>query len=324
VSKRRFRDSEEKKSPEEVSPEERRAIRKRDRAKESKGRRLKPPRAGWRRAVVPGVVVGAVAVVIAILVLGAGTWFQTPCLALTPIPVQSGLPAFPPSNTTDFSTTWCPTATAIVVAHPLLRVVVGSGTVVLPPSIGRSTNFTGRECDLPVYTRPDVSGYPNGMIYIASPWAYQYTLGDFFEIWQDSYLSAHVNATYNSRTIDYTATELLGLKADATHTITLFVDNQVNHDGPNLTLNTLDNLGGTIPSCLQSKYGTGHVISLVFKSGTAGAATGVPKLPTHDTTPVTNPPTFESPMPRVVPSLFSPPAPIGPGPGLLWTLRPAA
>ena len=264
MAKRRFRaDSGEDKAPESLTPEERRARRREERGRSSRAKKPKEPRTGWRRAVVPSIVVATIIVVVLVVFFGVGNFFTQPCLALKSIPESSGIPNFPASNTTDFTGTWCPVATTLFSVHPKLQISINGQSVGLPPSIGRSQNFTNYECVLPLHTEPGVSG---GVFNVTDPWGYEYTLGDFFSVWQSSYVSAFVNSSYSTRTIDYTSSSLLGLPADASHRLTLFVDNQVSSDGPNLILDTLDNQGGSNPSCIDSIHGTGHVIALVYST----------------------------------------------------------
>jgi hypothetical protein len=301
VAKRRYSEAAaEAAPPETVSPEARRAQRKRDRTRQSRGKKPKLPQTGWRRAIIPGATAAGVIVVAVLLIYGSGTLFQTPCLSFTASPASSGAPLFPPSNTTDFSNTWCPSASDVLQEYPLLSIVVSGGSVTLPPSIGRSTNFTNYECDLPMATHPVAPGYPAGTIYLLSPWNYNYNLSEFFGEWQDSYVSAHVNASYSTRTIDYTPAEFLGLPVNAGHSLTLFVDNQVSTAGPGLVLNTLPNLPTTYPSCMASRYGTGHTITLVYKATSTHAAHGLTG-PVLGTAPPPAPTggLFDSPNPRV-------------------------
>ncbi len=261
MAKRRLRSETEDKRPEDQTPEERRALRKKQREREARG---KKPRSAfsspWRRAAVIGI---PAAVVVAIAVLFLTQSVSAPCLVFSPIPSQSGTPAFPASNTTDFSQTWCPSGVNLLIhVHPYVQVSINGQLVSFPPSIGRSTNFTNYECDLPIHTHPASPGYPNGILHIESPWAYNYNLSTFFSVWQDSYVSAYINSSYSTRTIEYTSNDLLGLPVDATHPLTLFVDNQPSNAGPSLVLNTLDYLPSPYPSCMESRYGTGHTVLL--------------------------------------------------------------
>ena len=298
MAKRRFAQKPEDKPLAALTPEERRAARKADRQRDGRSKKPRMPRTGWRRAIAPLAVVGVIAVVVVILYF---QFIAVPCLQLQPIPTQSGIPALPAANTTDFSQTWCPSAAHVLNVYPKLTITVNGQNVALPPSIGRSTNFTNYECDLPLVTHPASSGLPTGTIAIESPWPYVYTLGDFFSVWQDTYVSAFVNSTYSARTIDYTTTQLLGLPADATHSITLFVDGQKSSDGPTLNLDQLSGAPSPTPSCLGKLYGTGHTIALVYQTGTVAAVVHPISAPTLATGPAPAiAPTYDAPMPRVI------------------------
>ena len=280
MAKRRFQATEE--APAETqTPEERRAQRRRDRAARKKGKTAKAGTSSpWRRAALLGIP--AVVIVAVILVLVLGNLFQTPCLTLQPIPEGSGVPAFPPHTTTDFSTTWCPSGVNLVEeSFPYLQININGHGVGIPPtqqasasnpdypSIGRNTSYPGNyACNLPIATHPPLpsQGYPDGTIYVASPWPYEYNLSTFFDVWAGSFSSVDVNASYSAQPIVYQPNDLLGFSADATHKITLFVDGQVSTAGPSLELNTLDYGPNPYPVCLGEKYGTGHVIVLSYST----------------------------------------------------------
>lgn len=274
MAKRRFREAESK-PPEEQRAADRRAQRKAQ-SKSPAAKQRKAGRSVGRRAALIGIPVAAIVVVVVLVVLGTGHLFAPPCLQFTQNP--SGQPGFPPQNTTDFSRSWCPNAPLVIHVHILLKIDIGSTAVSLPGSIGRNSNYTNYECDLPMHTHPDGTG----LIHLESPWPYWYTLGDFFGIWKQSYASAYVNQSYSNQPITYTPTNLLGFTADPTHTITLFVDNQPSSAGPNLTLNNLDYASDPYPSCLSQIYGTGHIIVLSYASraATAGEPFRLPSLQT--------------------------------------------
>jgi hypothetical protein len=285
VAKRRFRTVEA--PPEEVlTPEQRRTRRRRDRELRRKGKRPPTGRTSRSRRVlllsVPVVVIVAV-----VLLLVFTNFFQTPCLKLQPIPSSSGLPAFPLHNTTDFTGTWCPPgASPVQVVFPYLRINIEGQSVGIPPtqsatsttpdfpSIGRNASYPGNyACDLPLYTRPPLpaQGFPNGVIYLVSPWPYVYNLSAFFYVWQQSFSGVYVNTSYSNQPIVYQTNELLGFTADATHRVELFVDGAPSSAGPSLELNTLDYATGPQPQCLSELYGTGHTILLEYVSTSSTA-----------------------------------------------------
>jgi hypothetical protein len=240
--------------------------------------RSKKPKDGpfWRKALIPGGVVAAIVIVVLVVIWGTGHLFQAPCLSLQPIPASSGTPAFPSANTTDFSRTWCPDDTSVLVSYPSVQVVINGQTVGLPDSIGRSANFTDYTCDLPIETQAAAAGLGTNIVEISSPWPYEYTLGDLFAVWADSYTTAKVNASYTATTIDYTSSQLLGLPIDSSHIVTLFVDSQPSSAGAALDLSTTSDLSNVYPTCISTVYGTGHTILIQYKS--AGSTSAAPGL----------------------------------------------
>jgi hypothetical protein len=294
VSKRRLQspdDGEPEADSPARTPEERRAQRKRDRRRkeaQGKGTVLKSGSRG-RRAAIIGLP--AAAIVIAVVVLVFFNPFRAPCLTFSTIPSQSGLPAYPNHTaTTDLTTSWCPPGVSVAEdIQPYLQIEIQHQYVGLPDSIGRNSSYTYQNepynCDLPINTQPaSPPSMPDGTINIVSPWPYAYTLGDFFEVWSQSYSGVDVNTTDPNQPITYTSTDLLGFSADASHQITLFVDNQVSHSGPGLELNTLPYVSAAYPSCVNTLYGSGHTILLTYTSTPSVAVGELRPPPTLSTT----------------------------------------
>lgn len=294
MSKRRLQSPKDS-APEEESiartPEERRAQRKRERRRleaQGKGARL-GGRSRGRRAAIIGIP--AAAVVVAVVVLVFFNPFKAPCLTFDAIPMQSGLPAYPNHTAgTDLSTSWCPPGVSVAEdVQPFLQIEIQHQYVGLPSSIGRNSTYTYQgqpyTCDLPINTQPpSPPASPDGTINIVSPWPYAYTLGDFFEVWSQSYSGVSVNSTDPNQPITYTSSDLLGFSADASHQVTLFVDNQVSSSGPSLELNTLPYGGAAYPSCINAVYGSGHVILLTYSSTPKVAIGELFPAPTLSTT----------------------------------------
>ncbi len=281
MAKRRFRteDDPEGEAPAPTaSAEDRRRERKRLRAQRDSGHLRGKDRMGLgRRALLFGLPVAVILVIVAVLLLNSSS---PPCLQLQPIPAASGLPAFPPANTTNFGTTWCPSASSVLVTDPVLTIRINGNVVGLPSSIGRRTNYTSGgtpyTCDLPISTyTPSQGGLTANTIYINSPWPYIYTLGDFFQVWAQSYSTVDVNSSFPSQPITYTSTDLLGFTPTASDTVQLWVDNGPSSAGPNLDLDTLTNSNNNVyPSCLVSVYGDNHSILLTYGPTTVRAAMG--------------------------------------------------
>jgi hypothetical protein len=301
VAKRRVSSTSTEEEPASRTPEERRRQRKKDRASKKAGKTGRS--SNWRRAAYIGVPAAVViAIVVVLVTLNANS---IPCLQLSPVPVgSSGVPAFPPHNTTKFDSTWCPSGVNLVLySYPYLTITIGSSTVSLPTSIGRNSTYPGAySCDLPVLTRPPSGGYPSGTIYVESPWAFAYNLSTFFTVWSQSYANVFVNSSKASQPIVYQPNDLLGFSADSTHFIRQFVDGSPSTAGPSLGIDTLDYGPNPYPTCLAEKYGTGHRILLTYSTSSAGAA-GVrdiaPTLATGPAVPGWNLLLYDSPMPHL-------------------------
>lgn len=295
MAKRRFRPREEDRPVQELTPAERRALRKREK-EGGKGTQAKGLGTPWRRAAMVGIPTAVIVAVVALLLLNP---FHTapPCLSLQDSP--SGMPAFPAKGTTDFTGTWCPqNAPTVLVVHPSLKILIEGQTAQIPTNVGRNTNFTGYECDLPITTQTSLA---TGVLQIASPWPYIYNLSAFFYVWSQSAAGAYVNASHPSQPITYQSNNLLGFTTDPGHVITLFVDNQPSSAGPSLDLDTLPYLNDQYPTCLGTIYGTGHTIVLSYHSTHSAAiarGSAVPTLSTAPADPGLAARLWDSPMPQ--------------------------
>jgi hypothetical protein len=102
--------------------------------------------------------------------------------------------------------------------HPNLQIIVNGKQQVIPANIG-----IGPTCMTSIHTH-DASG----QIHIESPEKRDFTLGDFFAVWQQPFSS----------------TQVLGYKADATHRIAVTVngtavstyENTVMNDGDSIVI----------------------------------------------------------------------------------------
>jgi len=103
-----------------------------------------------------------------------------------------------------------------------------------------------------------------------------YTLGQFFALWRATHGTVTINGV--SHPVSYTGDELLGRRADSTHTIRLMVDGKQSNEGPRLVLTRLDYcaakdntppcsptaVGDPFPASITRQYGTGHTIVLEY------------------------------------------------------------
>ncbi len=176
--------------------------------------------------------------------------------------------------------------------HPYLRIVINGQNITVPAAIGivnpqnESVTVSGTQqekvavsgsCFEPMHTH-DASG----IIHIESPDSTtQYTLGDFFQIWNSTYGSISINGT--SRPIVFNSTDIMGFQADATHKVVLLVDGIPSTGYGSLTLNTLAycSAASVTPPCYPTAegdpaypggypYGTGHTLEIEYVTNSTG------------------------------------------------------
>lgn len=205
---------------------------------------------------IPAGVITVVAVVLVFF-----SPFAAPCLQLQSVPTQSGTPAFPPADTTDFSSTWCSTATAVYHVHVLLTIQVGNVSVPIYDRVGINSSYPGgASCFLPIHTHDS-----SGTLHVESAWPYRYTLADFFSEWAQSQPTVDINSSFPSQPVNYTGSDLFGLPTGGSHSVLLLVDGEISTEGPGLDITELDNPPSPSPTCLGEEYGTGHTVSLVYQ-----------------------------------------------------------
>jgi len=158
--------------------------------------------------------------------------------------------------------------------HPYLQIVINGQNVPIPAEIGI---LSSGSCFQPIHTH-DASG----IIHVESPdTTTQYTLGEFFQIWSATYHTVTINGT--SRPIVFNSTDILGFKADSTHSVVLLVDGKPSSAYGSLVLNSLDycSASTTGPPCSptavgnpyyngqQYPYETGHTIVIEYATSSA-------------------------------------------------------
>jgi hypothetical protein len=166
--------------------------------------------------------------------------------------------------------------------HPYLQIKISGQAVTIPAAVGISNpvfNSAGEassgSCFEPLHTH-DASG----IIHVeASDVNSQYTLGDFFTIWKDTYGSVIINATPHP--IVFNNTDILGFNTGSGNRVTLKVDgtNSTSANYASLVLKMYDycfsgNSNG--PPCSPTAggdpyyggqsypYGTGHTIVISY------------------------------------------------------------
>jgi len=156
--------------------------------------------------------------------------------------------------------------------HPWLQIQINNQSVIIPAQIGIISSPTSI-CFEPLHTH-DASG----IIHVeASNTNMDYTLGDFFTIWNDTYGSVAFQG--QRLPIIFNATSILAFKNDSTHHVKLLVDNNTDTtDWASLKLIPLDYCNfnrRSIPPCSPSAggdpaypggypFGTGHTIIIKY------------------------------------------------------------
>jgi len=174
--------------------------------------------------------------------------------------------------------------------HPWLRIVINGHNITIPAAIGienpqfqsyqlPGTNVVDKvavsgSCFEPIHTHDD-----SGIIHIESPSAStEYTLGDFFRVWQATYGTVTIDGS--AHPIVFNPTDILGFKADAAHKIVLLVDGRPSTEFSSLNLNQLDYCSASTngPPCAPTAvgepyyngetypFGTGHTIVIEYVS----------------------------------------------------------
>jgi len=146
--------------------------------------------------------------------------------------------------------------------HPYLRIVIDGKNVTIPGAIGienalpeGSSNwgevYSGgsSSCFEPVHTHDS-----SGLIHIESPQNQNYTLGDFFNIWNQTYSYALFNGTKHP--VVFTDNDILGFTTNSSYKLVLLVDGKPSSAFGNLVLNTLDYCGPSITSTSSVCYPT--------------------------------------------------------------------
>ena len=152
--------------------------------------------------------------------------------------------------------------------HPYLQIAVNGQNVAVPAGVGIARSGT---CFEPIHTH-DTSG----VIHMESPnTSTQYTLSEFFQIWNATYSTVTINGA--NHPIIFNSTDILGFRADGNHKVVLLVDGIPSSAYGSLVLNSLDycSASTTGPPCStavgdpfyggqQYPFGTGHTIVIEY------------------------------------------------------------
>ncbi len=191
-----------------------------------------------RRPIAIGLIVAAV-------VVGLGLYFAiAPAFAPDPIP--------------------CSTAETWIHVHPYLRITIEGTNVTIPANIG----YLPAGSQTPTCLEEMHTHDSTGIIHIElgpSDKNANYTLGDFFRVWNATYSTVTINGT--SHPVVFTNTDVFGFKTDATHKVVVLVDGKPVSDGVGIPLEQLDNLSGPLwDGTSNYPYGTGHTIVIEYVS----------------------------------------------------------
>ncbi|MCL5066949.1 MAG: hypothetical protein M1368_01170 [Thaumarchaeota archaeon] len=166
--------------------------------------------------------------------------------------------------------------------HPWLRIIIDGKNVTIPTAVGIANPViqngiaSSGSCFEPMHTHDS-----SGIIHIESATDINYTLGDFFDIWNVTYGSVSFNGT--SHPVVFNSTDILGYKADAAHKVVLLVDGTPNQLYGSLVLNYYDYCNSTnsvtptspcyataqgnpVFNGQTSPYGTGHTVVIEYVS----------------------------------------------------------
>ena len=155
--------------------------------------------------------------------------------------------------------------------HPYLQIVISGQNVAVPAGVGIVRSGT---CFEPVHTH-DASG----VIHVESPnTSTQYTLSEFFQIWNATYHTVTINGA--NHPIIFDSTDILGFRTDANHRVMLLVDGMPSSAYGSLVLNSLDycSASTTGPPCSPTAvgdpfyggqeypFGIGHTIVIEYQA----------------------------------------------------------
>lgn len=94
----------------------------------------------------------------------------------------------------------------------------------------------------------------SGLIHIESPDRTNYTLGKFFETWNDTYHTINFGGAF--RPIVFSSTNILGYTSDQTHRVLLLVDGKNSTAYDSLVLNQYDYCSSTMAAHSSPCYPT--------------------------------------------------------------------
>jgi hypothetical protein len=143
----------------------------------------------------------------------------------------------------------CLTAENYIHVHPYLRISILGSNVPIPAQIGFLKNG---QCIEQIHNH-DTSG----IIHIElgqSDVNANYTLSDFFRVWNATFPTISFNGT--SHPVTFSNNDILGYQTDATHKVIVLVDNATVVNGSGVPLEQLDYCNSGIPARTPPCYPT--------------------------------------------------------------------
>ena len=200
----------------------------------------------------------AIGVALGLILLGAGLYYAVaPSFAPTPFP--------------------CAVGDTYIHLHPYLRINIMGEGIVIPSNVG---DLRQGACLMPIHTH-DASGILHVELGPTDK-NENFTLSDFFKIWAASPSSVAPKLNGATLPVELTANDILGYHSDATHKVTILVDNATVTDPSTVLLEKLDYCNAAIaniPPCSPTAggnpywnggtsypYGTGHTIVIEYAS----------------------------------------------------------
>ena len=212
----------------------------------------------------------AVAIIAVAVAAGLGTYFlAAPAFASPPFPGITG-------------ENWIHT-------HPYLVIEIAGTNVTIPAGVGILDGETVFE---PIHTH-DASGLLHVELSQSDASSHNYTLGDFFTIWNYTARSVGVSEspTMGGRVlpVEFSSTDILGFHTNSTYKVVLLVDGKPSSEWGSLDVEQLDYCGSSMsgsPCCptdcasstgpasdplwdgtTNYPYGTGHTIIIEYVKG---------------------------------------------------------
>lgn len=145
----------------------------------------------------------------------------------------------------------CITAENHIHIHDYLRITIEGQDVVIPANVGI---LPAHNCTEAMHTHDS-----SGIIHIelaASDANNNFTLGQFFKVWNFTYPTVTFNGT--SHPVTFSNSNILGFRTDSTHKVVVLIDNKTVTNGVAVPMEQNDYCGpanGNVPPCANTAGG---------------------------------------------------------------------